>query len=54
MLARCARSCGGVELSSADGRIVCSNTLDARVHIAYQANLPTVRSALFGAVVSAR
>jgi V-type H+-transporting ATPase subunit E len=38
-----------VELSSADGRIVCSNTLDARVHIAYQANLPAIRTQLIGA-----
>ena len=35
-------------LTSADGRIVCSNTLDHRVHIAYEANLPDVRSKLFG------
>jgi vacuolar-type H+-ATPase subunit E/Vma4 len=42
-------SCGGVVLTSADGRILCSNTLDHRVHIAYQANLPEIRKQLFGA-----
>ena len=35
-------------LTSADGRIVCSNTLDDRVAISYEANLPTIRAALFG------
>lgn len=39
---------GGVVLTSADGRIVCSNTLDDRVAISYEANLPTIRAALFG------
>lgn len=46
--------CGGVVLTSADGRIVCSNTLDDRVKIAYQANLPEIRTKLFGAPVLAR
>jgi V-type H+-transporting ATPase subunit E len=41
-------SAGGVVLTSADGRILCSNTLDHRIHIAYEANLPAIRSALFG------
>jgi hypothetical protein len=41
-------SSGGVVVTSADGRIVCSNTLDHRVHIAYEANLPDVRGKLFG------
>lgn len=35
-------------LTSADGRIVCSNTLDDRIAISYQANLPTIRAELFG------
>ena len=37
-------------LTSGDGRIVCSNTLDDRLRIAYQANLPTVRAKLFGVI----
>jgi V-type H+-transporting ATPase subunit E len=41
-----------VVVTSADGRIVCSNTLDHRVHIAYEANLPDVRAKLFGAVAT--
>jgi vacuolar-type H+-ATPase subunit E/Vma4 len=41
-------SAGGVVVTSADGRILCSNTLDHRIHIAYEANLPAIRSALFG------
>eukprot|EP00775_Hariotina_reticulata_P010517 gene10517-10677_t len=43
---------GGLLLTSADGRIVCSNTLDHRVHIAYEANLPDVRAKLFGVVAA--
>lgn len=39
---------GGVSVSSANGQIVCPNTFDARLQIAYQANLPQIRSALFG------
>lgn len=35
-------------VTSADGKIVCSNTLDDRLRIAYQGNLPQVRSVLFG------
>lgn len=38
---------GGVVLASADGRVVCSNTLDDRLRIAYTTNLPAVRSLLF-------
>ncbi|GFR51972.1 hypothetical protein Agub_g14499 [Astrephomene gubernaculifera] len=40
--------CGGLVVTSADGRITCNNTLDDRLKIAYQANLPTVRAKLFG------
>lgn len=40
--------CGGLRLISGDGRIVCNNTLDDRLMVSYQANLPTVRSKLFG------
>lgn len=39
---------GGVVVTSADGRVVVSNTLDQRVHIAYEANLPDIRGKLFG------
>jgi V-type H+-transporting ATPase subunit E len=39
---------GGVSVASTGGRVVCSNTLDARVRIAYEALLPAIRSALFG------
>jgi V-type H+-transporting ATPase subunit E len=49
-LLRC--SSGGVVVTSADGRIVVSNTLDHRVHIAYEANLPDIRGKLFGVVAS--
>lgn len=40
--------CGGVAVTSADGNIVCSNTLDDRLRIAYSQNLPTIRATLFG------
>lgn len=39
---------GGVVVTSADGRIVCSNTLDDRLRIAYSSNLPALREILFG------
>lgn len=44
--------CGGVVLISGDGRIMCNNTLDDRLKIAYQANLPTVRAKLFGTMAT--
>lgn len=40
-------SCGGLVLTSADGRIVLSNTLDDRLRIAFQDNLPAIRKKLF-------
>lgn len=46
----CLRSTGGVVASSANGSIVCSNTLDERLRIAYTQTLPDIRTALFGAV----
>lgn len=46
------RSCGGVVVSSADGKIVCSNTLDDRLRITYGANLPAVRALLFGSAAA--
>eukprot|EP00798_Chlamydomonas_sp_ICE-L_P030472 gene30472-35485_t len=39
---------GGVLVASMDGRIMCSNTLDERIKIAYHANLPDIRARLFG------
>ncbi|KAL2628719.1 hypothetical protein R1flu_013405 [Riccia fluitans] len=39
---------GGVVLASKDGRIVCENTLDARLEIAFKQNLPEIRKQLFG------
>ncbi len=45
----CLRSCGGVVVTSADGKIVCSNTLDDRLRITYGSNLPAIRALLFGA-----
>ena len=44
------RSTGGVVASSANGLIVCSNTLDERLRIAYAQTLPDIRTSLFGAV----
>ena len=41
-------SCGGVVVTSADGKIVCSNTLDERLQIAYMQNLPMIRGSFFG------
>ncbi|KAL4419923.1 hypothetical protein ABPG75_007021 [Micractinium tetrahymenae] len=41
--------CGGVVVTSADGKIVCSNTLDDRLRITYSQNLPDIRTVLFGA-----
>ncbi|PNH03090.1 V-type proton ATPase subunit E1 [Tetrabaena socialis] len=41
-------SCGGLVLFSGDGRISCANTLDERLKISYEANLPSVRAKLFG------
>jgi len=39
---------GGVVLSSNEGRIICSNTLDARLAMGYEQNLPKIRTTLFG------
>ena len=41
-------SCGGLVVTSADGKIVISNTLDDRLRISYAQNLPSVRGVLFG------
>ena len=47
-------SVGGVVVTSTDGRVVCNNTLDARLEIAYQQNLPAVRAVLFGKEAAVR
>jgi len=39
---------GGVILSTEDGKIICSNTLDARLSMAFEQNLPAIRTQLFG------
>jgi V-type H+-transporting ATPase subunit E len=38
---------GGVILTSEDGLIVCKNTLDSRIDLAYQHMLPSIREHLF-------
>jgi len=39
---------GGVVLATPDGRIICSNTLDARLKMAYDQLLPRIRTTLYG------
>mmetsp|Transcript_17617 Transcript_17617/g.30340 ORF Transcript_17617/g.30340 Transcript_17617/m.30340 type:complete len:239 (+) Transcript_17617:123-839(+) len=43
-----ASCCGGVIISSANGRTKCNNTLDARLDIVFEAKLPEIRKILFG------
>lgn len=38
----CMNSSGGVVLASQDGKIVCDNTLDARVDVSFRQKLPEV------------
>ncbi len=40
---------GGVSIIARNGRIICNNTLDARLDIAFYQLTPTMRSMLFGA-----
>ncbi|RAL53441.1 unnamed protein product [Cuscuta campestris] len=40
---------GGVVLASRDGKIVCENTLDARLEVLFRKKLPEIRKQLFGA-----
>lgn len=48
-----ALSCsGGVVLASRDGKIVCENTLDARLDVAFRKKLPQIRKQLFGIVTA--
>lgn len=39
---------GGVVLTGYNGKIVCSNTLDARLSMAFEGLLPQIRETLFG------
>lgn len=39
---------GGVVLASRDGKIVCENTLDARLDVVFRKKLPEIRKRLFG------
>ncbi|KAJ4972428.1 hypothetical protein NE237_005527 [Protea cynaroides] len=41
---------GGVVLASQDGKIVCENTLDARLDVVFRQKLPEIRKRLFGQV----
>lgn len=41
--------CGGVLLSGKGGKVLCNQTLDARIAAAYHQQLPQVRESLFGA-----
>ncbi|KAL8102053.1 V-type proton ATPase subunit E1-like [Apium graveolens] len=41
---------GGVVVASLDGKIVCENTLDARLDIVFKQKLPQLRRGLFGQV----
>ena len=38
---------GGVIMTNEDGLIVCKNTLDARLELAYQQMLPDIRRSLY-------
>jgi len=39
---------GGILLNSNQGRIICSNTLDDRLHMAFDQQLPVIREILYG------
>ncbi|XP_068665770.1 V-type proton ATPase subunit E-like [Aristolochia californica] len=41
---------GGVVLASQDGKIVCENTLDARLDVVFRKKLPGIRKLLFGQI----
>ncbi|KAL1193782.1 V-type proton ATPase subunit E2 [Cardamine amara subsp. amara] len=45
---------GGVVLASQDGKIVCENTLDARLDLAFRQKLPQIRKTLVGAPETSR
>ncbi|KAI5083243.1 hypothetical protein GOP47_0002986 [Adiantum capillus-veneris] len=42
------RSCFGGVVLALDGRIVCENTLDARLGVVFKQKLPEIRRPLFG------
>uniref|UniRef100_M4F2F0 Uncharacterized protein n=1 Tax=Brassica campestris TaxID=3711 RepID=M4F2F0_BRACM len=42
----------GVVLASRDGKIVCENTLDARLDVAFRMKLPVIRRSLFGQIAA--
>ena len=41
---------GGVVLVNGNGTISCSNTLDARLDIAFEEQLPAIREKVFGSM----
>ncbi|KAK3159692.1 hypothetical protein QOZ80_1BG0049880 [Eleusine coracana subsp. coracana] len=43
---------GGVVLASRDGKIVCENTLDARLQVVFRKKLPEIRRSLIGQVAA--
>jgi len=43
---------GGVVLASRDGKIVCENTLDARLDVVFRKKLPEIRKLLLGQVAA--
>ncbi|XP_008782694.2 V-type proton ATPase subunit E [Phoenix dactylifera] len=43
---------GGVVLASRDGKIVCENTLDARLDVVFRQKLPEIRKCLFGKIAT--
>jgi len=43
-----ASCCGGVVLTARNGQIVCNNTLDARLDLAFRGLVPQIRAILFG------
>jgi len=45
-----APSCsGGIMLSTEEGKIICSNTLEQRLSMVYEQQLPSIRTMMFGA-----
>ena len=45
---------GGIQMFSNKGRIVCSNTLDERLQLAYGESIPQVREELFPSIKKRR
>jgi len=39
---------GGIVLSAVDGRIICANTLDARLSMVFDQKLPEIRTIIYG------